>query len=835
MARQVIGSLWDRNNRNAMNSNFDELYEMKLLISEAVENIKKFENGIGNNHILDNAVSSSKLQGGSVTPDKTTFFDLSNNLFKGTYLNGMITHDFLTNTLMLRDNFDNYSGKTAVIPIEPNESYVVTVDGTSNILRVGTHSSNVGITDGTRLDYLQFTSSAGDGISSASVNTKGTDKYLYVYVSNEGKTPKMTVSKSVINKNYLPKTGTREIKPEHTTFVNVGENVFDGVYNNGLLVAMTDEGKLAPTANYESYKGKTAIVNVEPLQSYQIKIEPSLSNVVRVGSSSEMVEFGTYPTNNRLDNLLYSGTSTSSLKELEVTVPAGDRYLYIYVSNNGSEPDMTVERIYLDEGLIPRPTRIEPYQTTFFEDEFPNLFDGKYENGLVTYDRATGLMYFRRNYADYRGKTAIVPVEPNTTYSVKVHGKVTSDPFRIALNSTLPSPISVEEQDPSKALSTYVYEGYTLDKQHTFTTGSSSKYALIYVSNNGEEPLMKVEKGTQHTPINGKFIIPSKYLPDNIGGGSSEPVEVKKDERFNFPGELNAIYKSQEIIDFTFSTTADTMIQRLKDLVSINNDITSSELLTKDALGNDVYQFDIKPLDYKFTHETGSVAGDTGETIAVPKIIITGAVHGSERGVPNFLYYFMKTLLENPNNDSTVDSLRQNVHFIIVPLVNPSGFNANTYENSNNMNLNRDFPNYGSVTQKETEAIKRMIDENSDADFLLDAHNMFARDGLIGYSRTDDKALQSIATNVFRTLGTELQKEYSDFPQSRSHRWAFSGVANVGTVGKYAQDTVGIPSVLYEVPRGMPFEGYSNYDEKVTRYGVDLTMNLIYSVIRSKQ
>src|SRR5699024_10411165 len=186
-------------------------------------------------------------------------------------------------------------------------------------------------------------------------------------------------------------------------------------------------------------------------------------------------------------------------------------------------------------------------------------------------------------------------------------------------------------------------------------------------------------------------------LPDNIGGGSSEPVEVKKDERFNFPGELNAIYKSQEIIDFTFSTTADTMIQRLKDLVSNNHDITSSKLLSKDDLGNDVYQFDIKPIDYNFTHETGSVTGDTGETIEVPKIIITGAVHGSERGVPNFLYYFMKTLLENPNNDSTVDSLRQNVHFIIAPLVNPSGFNANTYENSNNMNLNRDFPNYGSV------------------------------------------------------------------------------------------------------------------------------------------
>src|SRR5699024_12275779 len=62
----------------------------------------------------------------------------------------------------------------------------------------------------------------------------------------------------------------------------------------------------------------------------------------------------------------------------------------------------------------------------------------------------------------------------------------------------------------------------------------------------------------------------------------------------------------------------------------------------------------------------------------------------------------MNALLNNPDNIETFDTLAQNVHFVFMPMCNPSGFVDNSYENRAGMNLNRDFGPHGNFEHPES-------------------------------------------------------------------------------------------------------------------------------------
>lgn len=93
MARQIIGSIWDRVNRNGINANFEELYADIGLATGTHKTLEEFlngvgvvgstmlktnavygdiirENGIGTRHLLDGTVTKAKIAPGAVTNDK---------------------------------------------------------------------------------------------------------------------------------------------------------------------------------------------------------------------------------------------------------------------------------------------------------------------------------------------------------------------------------------------------------------------------------------------------------------------------------------------------------------------------------------------------------------------------------------------------------------------------------------------------------------------------------------------------------------------------------------------------------------------------------------------
>ena len=479
---------------------------------------------------------------------------------------------------------------------------------------------------------------------------------------------------------------------------------------------------------------------------------------------------------------------------------------------------------------------ITPELTSFFtEGSGENLFSGQYTNAILFYAFTTEhghTLYRRNNYDGWRGKTAVVPVKPNTSYAVKVHDEPTNDVFRIGLMNEPPT--FANSNLESFVVDDFVTEQRTYNKEHVFTTKADTNYALIYVSNDGTEPMLMVNEGSEFKAYQGAMYIPKQYLDSSITAGTSG---IQTDGKFTFSGNFNEYYSEPALGNYFSDPTTLTpknYHDKFKQLID-NHPIANRTLLGNDDFGNPLYKYEIKPTEYYKGSYWNQNPGNEGQKLNSPKIMVTSGVHGREKNVSYAVYYLFKAILENPNNLDELDSLKTNLHLIAIPIASPTGFIDGTYENRAGTNINRDFPPYGNVTQGETKLIKKVIDENTDMAFFIDYHNMQARHDLIGYSLTDDEFFKYSTLAMYRNVGRHWQKKDSRFPQSIMHRWAYTVASNEGTVGRYVKDVLGIPSTLIEIPLSSQWVSEGSHGPVNTQMGVDILMNMIFACIRSKQ
>lgn len=320
---------------------------------------------------------------------------------------------------------------------------------------------------------------------------------------------------------------------------------------------------------------------------------------------------------------------------------------------------------------------------------------------------------------------------------------------------------------------------------------------------------------------------------------------VKPIDKFNIIGKLDSVLTEPITNHFSSpnSTKAQTVHNSIISLVQANSDCASYKLLGQDGYSNNMYSYESKPNIMKDggTEWLRPPRGTDGTNMKPPKIIITAGVHGKERSASYAVYQFMYNLLENPTNNPVFDTLRQNVHFIFIPIGTPNGFDDNSYENRAGVNINREFPPYGSVTQPEAKHIKKVLDDNKDADYHIDFHNFYPWDynnDLLGYSLTDDKDFAILTTNAYKYVGRQWQLKHSNLPQDRNYQWTYTANANVGTVGKYTTDVLGIPGTIIETPHWLNLMGEKESDihsALVTQLGVDILSNLVVGILEARK
>lgn len=120
--------------------------------------------------------------------------------------------------------------------------------------------------------------------------------------------------------------------------------------------------------------------------------------------------------------------------------------------------------------------------------------------------------------------------------------------------------------------------------------------------------------------------------------------------------------------------------------------------VTKTLLGNDtsetypIYRYDFYPTVPRIEGSV-KVLSHSYTKKDYPTIIMDACIHGAERPCAKAMLNLM-TLIANANDNSILGWLRNNIHFVIIPVLNTWGYANDNRNNSNGVDLNRNFPVY---------------------------------------------------------------------------------------------------------------------------------------------
>jgi len=846
-------STWDRDNRNGINNNWSLLEEVIKKVNDLVVNgqltpqqyaelLQVFNGFIRKGDITMDDMSESIIQmlnsadpefnllsiprDNSVSPIKTTFFN-SINLFDGNYLDGMLVRDNYGEIIRPVYNYDNYQGKVAMIPIEAGKTYDVSIDrNMATAFRVGVDSrvnTSLFYTYGgsklTALERVIFNGTADDMTDSVSFTARAGENYAYVYVSSEGVEVPMQFMEVTLKPEVIPPLRKESVTPEMTSFFEISEgDIFEGTYYNASLFFI--KGELYPIDNGNfDYNGRVAVVPVEPETTYTVSVTGDLddsdSGIFSIALTNDTPVF--YPDIETPADTFILRTITTD-KSFVFTTESNSKYALIQVSNNGQEPEMLFKQgnEIINKNFIPlKYLDVAGIRSLGGFGEGRNLYDGNLYRGILFRDSGGKVLRPVDNYDGLEGRTAVIPIESGKTYKVKVDLSYTYS-FRVGAHS-IENPWQTH---PTTAqLDRVLHDGLneSLDEL-TFTARSGDNYLFVYYAFTGT-----------NMPIS---------VTEQEGGSSSFVEDSGQKGRFNMPGNFQEYYAEPELINFyddPNTLTPKEYHDKFQALINRHSDIASYRKIGEDDFGNPLYVYEIKPLDYVYATYYNQNPGTDGDPMPHPKVFFLSGIHGREKSVSYSIYHMFESILDNPQNLDSLDAIKMHIHIQAIPIGSPNGFIDNSYSNRNGVNVSRDFPPDGNLTQGESKAIFNFVNDNADMDFFIDFHNMRGRHQLIGYSLTDNPFFQESTLQMYRSVGRHWQKNNSNFPQAINHRWAYTGWVNPGTIEWYTEEILGIPTTLLEIPFENDFVDEPNNGPVLVQLGVDMLMNTLFSIIRYKQ
>lgn len=192
---------------------------------------------------------------------------------------------------------------------------------------------------------------------------------------------------------------------------------------------------------------------------------------------------------------------------------------------------------------------------------------------------------------------------------------------------------------------------------------------------------------------------------------------------------------------FNFSLGSDTAYTgtQYADMIALYDQLMSdaeSGYITKTSIGvgsgTDINGNPYTLYEYAFVPTVHTANNVTKKH---PKILIDCCIHGFEKVCAFATFSLLYDVVHNWTKNSFLATLRNFVEIRVVPVVDAWGFDNNTRNNANNVNLNRNFPdenwesgsgiNYGGeepLDQPEAAAIASWLDANSDMLMYFNLH-----------------------------------------------------------------------------------------------------------------
>jgi len=247
--------------------------------------------------------------------------------------------------------------------------------------------------------------------------------------------------------------------------------------------------------------------------------------------------------------------------------------------------------------------------------------------------------------------------------------------------------------DPRKAL---VGEqlGFSTETTVFTATEGAEAAAFMYTCRQQQEYLVIFTGSADPVYIGERSILAAVdvqdqwYLPDTVGS-------IYKDGSYGYVG-----WTSDEVLENLYEPVR----KKYPEYIS-------RTVIGKDHSGQyDMYGYVYTPENYKIT------------------MFITGGMHGNEETAYFSLAKIMQLIADATPADTLLYTLRQQVRFVVVPMINVWSISQpiHTRKNSSNVDLNRDF---GDLSQQESQNVMAWFRQYAqDAVIAMDFHNSSAED-----------------------------------------------------------------------------------------------------------
>lgn len=779
-----------------------------------------------------------ELKNNSVRPETTTFIRRTKNLYHGNLIEGLIDGTHTGVGGYLRTPSNGY-GKVCIIEIEPNQSYTITPYG-GDRNRYAVFNEYPKIND--KSDVYLFSSDGNKVPFTFTNNSQG--RYLVLYLSSIGDNVPCQVEEGSISTNYLPyyhfesgyiadingnKINDRSLDMEKMRFSKISpKNLYHGDLTLGFITGSnTNVGGVFSLG--DTYPNShVTIIEIQPNKTYTI--------TPYGGDRNRYAVFSEYPVLNMSANR-YLFSKDGDRSPFTFTNDGQGKYLMLFLSSTGEDVICQVEEgrestDYEPYIYIPVTKPIDKDEVRFIKRSEKNLYHGNLRLGVID-GSYTAVGGFLRTPSNGLGKVCIINIDPGETYTITPYG---GDRRRYAVFNDYPE-IDVKSD-------VYLFANDSSNGRFTFTNGANGKYLVLYLSSVGEDVLCQVEKGTESTEYEGYYYIE----PALVGGKSATRKEskVRTMEKYNISKTLELGYIAPPQESVAAGDPFNLWEAKHGDIYALYDELTESRpnYISKHFIGYEDYGLPM--YYYKFTPPRA----ESFTTYKRMKVILTGSIHGNEKLWPYVYYRVFHDMINRYKEDEILDFLRWNVDFIVMPIVNPSGFDDTTRNKRNGVNLNRNFEMNWEYSEEEydasgphpfseieTQYVKQLIDENLDAEFLIDGHTFRGSNYFLWVpiaSNNPDIDQITFLSDYFGWISREWKKRFEWMPQDEDRIFGRTTNLPVASLKTYGEQK-GIKNLTMEMYEYIPHKpGYKDHDSDSIELAMEYFVNMLIGLIKTQ-
>ena len=477
-----------------------------------------------------------------------------------------------------------------------------------------------------------------------------------------------------------------------------------------------------------------------------------------------------------------------------------------------------------------------PFSTTIREENIPIIGNSKIKEGSITTDKTS---FFKQTNNMYNKNDVLL--ETGISY---IDGSLIVNTTCVTSNKIIVEPkkkYTVTGVSIRRAFYTnediLISTTVSMDTE-VFEVPLRTSYMRISIPNEQKGSIM-LNEGNYSMPFE-EYHTPYLYNEYINKEEIKEEIKDISSKEFIFSTQnINTDYCpiSVKAIDGTEDFNADTILsediyRKYDELASKYPDYISKTLLGKDSTDTfDIYKYEFRPQRSKTLNGT--------EYKGFPTIILTSGIHGDGSNAgdrPNIvcaLYYFLKDVCENWTKQECLEYVRWNLNIIVIPVVNPWGFDNKDRRNGRQVDINRNFDLnwiqgvlgsnvYGGeapFSEKESQYIRDLVNENKDAIFFCDFHTtggIQTQDKMIYFDMSNNSILFNPANDLIRKLSVNWNnREYEGLNTNINFHGYIVDEGPAGICNSWVDRVANIPACTLET--------FPNFvDSELTTNGLEL-------------